>query len=372
MGQNNKQSPPPPPDYTKAAQATAAGNLSLAQEQQAANNVNQITPYGNLTYSNSPTQTPDISAYQAALQSYQSNPSGWMSRNKGVAPNQADYMMSTPHWTATQTLSPAEQQLFDKGNTLNSTLLDTAQTGLNSAQGILQNPTVDMSKLPSTGINPGQQYQDAMMQQLQPQIDRANNQLQSRLASQGVTPGSAAYNDALQQQSQSNNNLLAQATTSGMGMGLQANQQAYAQANNNLMQPINIIDALRTGTQVQSPSYASAAQQSPVQGADLLGALQGNYNAQLGNVNANNATSAGQLGTVAGLGAAALLSDIRLKKNISRIGTHPLGIGIYDYDYLWGKHSVGVMAQEVLKVKPSAVLVHPSGYLMVNYGELHV
>lgn len=360
-----KQSSPPPPNYTSAAQATSAGNLSLAQEQQAANNVNQITPYGNLTYSNSPTQVPDTSAYQSALQNWQQNGS------QGAAPQQSAFTMSQPNWTATQTLSPAEQQLFAKGNTLNSTLLDTAQTGLNSAQGILQNPTVDMSKLPSTGINPGQQYQDAMMQQLQPQIDRATEQTNASLAAQGVMPGSEAYNNAQQQLQQSNNNLLAQATTQGMGMGLQANQQAYAQANNNLMQPINIIDALRTGTQVQSPSYASAAQQSPVQGADLLGALQGNYNAQLGQVNANNATSAGQMNALTGLGGAAILaSDIRLKNNIKRIGTHRLGIGIYEFDYLWGEHSIGVMAQELLNVKPSAVHIHPSGYLMVNYGDL--
>ena len=366
----SKQSAPAAPNYTQAAQATSTGNLALAQEQQAANNVNQVTPYGNLTYQNNPTSAPDVSAYNTAMQTWQQNGG---SSSGTPAPQQSDFSMNQPNWTATQTLSPAEQQLFDQGNTLSSSLLDTAQTGLNSAQGILANPTVDMSQLPSTGINPGQSYQDAMMQQLNPEIDRANNQLQARLAAQGVTPGSAAYNDALQQQSQSNNNLLAQATTSGMGMGLQANQQAYAQANNNLMQPINIIDALRTGTQVQSPSYASAAQQSPVAGADLLSALQGNYNAQLGNVNANNATSAGQMGTLAGLGGAGIIaaaSDIRLKENIKRIGEHPLGIGIYEFDYIWGEHSIGVMAQEVLNVKPSAVITHPSGYLMVNYGEL--
>ena len=90
-------------------------------------------------------------------------------------------------------------------------------------------------------------------------------------------------------------------------------------------------------------------------------------------MNANNATSAGQMGTLAGLGGAGIIaaaSDIRLKENIKRIGEHPLGIGIYEFDYIWGEHSIGVMAQEVLNVKPSAVITHPSGYLMVNYGEL--
>ena len=71
------------------------------------------------------------------------------------------------------------------------------------------------------------------------------------------------------------------------------------------------------------------------------------------------------------LGGAGLiaLSDRRLKSNIKRIGTHKLGIGIYEYDIM-GKHDIGVMAQELLQVMPDAVHQHPSGYLMVDYGRL--
>ncbi len=78
-----------------------------------------------------------------------------------------------------------------------------------------------------------------------------------------------------------------------------------------------------------------------------------------------------------GLGSAALgapaggwlskLSDRRLKMNVNRIGTHILGIGLYAWDYLWGEHAEGVMADEVLTVMPEAVLQHPSGYMMVDY-----
>lgn len=65
----------------------------------------------------------------------------------------------------------------------------------------------------------------------------------------------------------------------------------------------------------------------------------------------------------------AMASDRRLKSNIVRIGTHPLGIGIYEYE-IFGRPDIGVMAQEVLEVKPEAVLTHPDGYLMVHYGRL--
>jgi hypothetical protein len=72
------------------------------------------------------------------------------------------------------------------------------------------------------------------------------------------------------------------------------------------------------------------------------------------------------------LGAAALpllFSDRRLKSNIVRVGTHPLGIGIYDYD-IFGERQRGVMADEVERVLPQAVLTHSSGFKMVDYGRL--
>jgi len=72
-------------------------------------------------------------------------------------------------------------------------------------------------------------------------------------------------------------------------------------------------------------------------------------------------------------------SDIRVKENIVRIGDHPLGIGLYLFDYkpeyvdAWGHgRQFGVMAQEVEAVLPEAVLVHPNGYKMVDYDMLGI
>ncbi|NOT21014.1 MAG: tail fiber domain-containing protein, partial [Sideroxydans sp.] len=64
------------------------------------------------------------------------------------------------------------------------------------------------------------------------------------------------------------------------------------------------------------------------------------------------------------------ISDRRLKKNIKRIGTHHLGIGLYEFDYVWGEHAVGVMADEVKLVRPEAVIHRPDGYDMVDYSKL--
>ena len=61
------------------------------------------------------------------------------------------------------------------------------------------------------------------------------------------------------------------------------------------------------------------------------------------------------------------MSDRRLKSNIVRIGTHPLGIGLYEYD-IFGERQRGVMADEVEQVMPEAVTTHPTlGYKMVRY-----
>jgi hypothetical protein len=57
--------------------------------------------------------------------------------------------------------------------------------------------------------------------------------------------------------------------------------------------------------------------------------------------------------------------------NIRRVGTHRLGIGIYEFDYIWGEHAVGVMADEVKLVMPEAVIRDPSGFDKVDYSKLN-
>lgn len=65
------------------------------------------------------------------------------------------------------------------------------------------------------------------------------------------------------------------------------------------------------------------------------------------------------------------VSDIRLKSNIQRIDTHPLGFGIYEYD-IFDRREQGVLAQEVQRVLPGAVTCSPDGYFRVNYRKLGI
>lgn len=70
-------------------------------------------------------------------------------------------------------------------------------------------------------------------------------------------------------------------------------------------------------------------------------------------------------------------SDLRLKENVVRIGTHPLGLGLYLFNYIdagqqqlpAGRH-FGVLAQEVEQVLPAAVSTGANGYKQVDYARL--
>ena len=76
------------------------------------------------------------------------------------------------------------------------------------------------------------------------------------------------------------------------------------------------------------------------------------------------------LGGQLGSGFGSSFSDERLKTNIKRIGTHPVGVGIYEYDYIWGGgKQIGVMAQELEKVRPDAVF-EVNGFKAVNYDRI--
>lgn len=65
-----------------------------------------------------------------------------------------------------------------------------------------------------------------------------------------------------------------------------------------------------------------------------------------------------------------IFSDRRLKRNITKIGTRPDGLGVYEFEYVWGGgRQIGLMAQEVQGVYPDAV-GEAGGYLTVNYSKV--
>jgi hypothetical protein len=345
LGLGPAPSAPAAPDYRAAAQETAAGNLEAARAATAANRVNQITPYGRLEYS---------------------------------VTGQDPY--GNPTWTATQTLSPAQQQLLDYQNQASLGLGKLAGQGLGYVENMLQTP-FNTAALPSTGFNPSQTYQEAYMQRLAPQLQQNREQLQQRLANQGIDIGSTAYDRAMMQQAQRENDLLAAATTQGFGVGQQARQTALQEQAYLRNEPLNTLSAVRTGAQVQGPQFVNSAQQATTAGPDILGAAGMQYNAQMGDFNAKQAAQANLNQGLMGLGGAGIMafSDVRLKENIKPVGVMPNGLTLYSFEYVDeikshplagdGIH-VGVMAQEVEQVFPYAVKTLDDGYKVVDYGLL--
>lgn len=210
------------------------------------------------------------------------------------------------------------------------------------------------------------------------------NQAIAQNFGQGVTStglqNAAQAQAANQQMAQESANREAQNQIFNQQMS-SANFQNAARQNDLQMQlglynqPLNQVNALMAGSQIQNPTFqaytGSNVNAAPVfQAAQQTGQdAQAAYAQQVAAANARMAA----IGAIGGAAGTALsgtsFSDIRLKSKIVRVGTHPLGIGIYEYD-IDGRRERGVIAQEVERVLPSAVIEHSNGYKMVDYGAL--
>jgi hypothetical protein len=305
--------------------------------------------------------------------------------------------------TVTQTLTPNAQATLDAQQQVQKALANLGVQGIGTAQNVLSsafNPnlpnlqtSLDTSGVAKMPVNAGMTGQAAIMSRLAPQLEKSDAATRQRLINQGLVPGGEAYENAMISQNQQKNDLLTQAALQGIGLDTAANAQGYNQAlqsgqfgntaaQQSLQQqlalrnqPLNEIAGLMSGSQIQMPQFqgyqgSNIAPAPIMQGAQAAGqSAMDQYGIASSNVNAQNAGLYGLLG--AG-GAAGIMkySDPRLKSNVVRVGTHPLGIGVYEYD-IFGNRERGVMADEVEAVMPEAVALHPSGYKMVNYGMIN-
>lgn len=275
MGKDS--SPPPAPDYAGAAQQTAAGNAEAARIASKANRVSQYTPYGNLIYRQDPND-PDI-------------------------------------WTSTTQLAPEQQQLLNQQNRTSLDLAALQNQGVGYVQNMLNKP-FDVGALPAQAINPGQTVQDALMSRLNPQFERRQGQLETQLANQGIARGTEAWRNAQTDIDQARNDAMTQAALQGMGMGQQARQQALQEQSFLRNEPLNTLNAVRTGAQVTGPTFNAVPQQATTSGPDLLGAAQSKGNWDLSNYNAQQRGESnfmsGLMGLGGALGGAYMMSPFKL------------------------------------------------------------
>lgn len=191
-------------------------------------------------------------------------------------------------------------------------------------------------------------------------------QFNNSTANQAYTQnlGAAQFGNTAQAQQNAENQAAAQFGNQALGQQFQ--QAAYAQN-----QPINQFNSLMSSGQVGMPTGINY---SPTQvgGTDVLGAYALNQQGQIANQQAAQAASGGLMGGLMGLGSAAILaSDRRLKTDIRLMRRRRDGVGVYRFRYHGDPiERIGVMAQELKKVRPDLVVKRADGFLAVSYAGL--
>jgi hypothetical protein len=380
MGKNVKA--PPAPDYKGAAEATAASNKEAAVYNTAANRPNINTPFGSQS---------------------------WTSE-AGVDPATGQKITN---WTQNTTLAPKAQGALDSQMDMQKGRSDLANSTMPRVAESINKP-FDFSGMKEwgdgyTGAGPNQNYQtsvpttaanlqtsigktpdyiqksgDAIYNQatsrLDPRFNQAQSDLDSRLANQGITAGSEAYNRAQNNFSMQRNdayqtamnNATSQAGADasriqGMDLnaanfgntaqnqvfsqnlnagnfanqatnfGNQAQQQDYTQQmgqsnydntlrqaqfamqNQERLQPLNEMNALVTGQQVGMPQMPTFNQATQFQGTNYTGAANAQGQYDMNTFNAQQAANGGLMSGLFSLGGSAMMAGAMSDKRLKKI-----------------------------------------------------
>ncbi len=317
-------SPPPAPDPAAQIAAQGKSNRETAIAQAQLNQVNQLTPYGSLTYEQIGTQED-----------------------------------GTPKFQATTALSEAQQGLLGQQEQFGGLVNQLGIGQTERLAGHLDAP-VDLSN---------EATEAAILERYKPRFEEreaeGRDRLETLLIGKGLRPGSEAYDREVRNFSRSTGDSYNQ-------LLLDARRQAVQEALTARNQPINEITALMSGGQVSQPGFQSTPQ-TGIEGVDVAGINQQDFRNQMGLYNQKQSQRNAMMGGLAGLGGAALqggwmMSDVNVKEDIKKVGKLDSGPNIYKYKYKGSPiQQLGVMAQEVEQTQPEAVAMTDSGYKAVNY-----
>lgn len=214
----------------------------------------------------------------------QSNPYG--SLNWNADPN------APGGYNANVSLSPQQQQLFNQQQNTKSNF-GSAASDLSSNFGSLYGsaPNIDPSALTNKVMGWGQQY-------MQPIFNQQQSNLDARLQSQGITPGSEAYNNAQNLQSRNVNNAYS-------NLLMQAEPAAFSQAVTQYQLPAQMAGMLSGQGAPQTPNQSMVqTPQSQVGAPNYQQAAQQQYQAQQAQNAAYNQGIWGMIGNATGLATA--------------------------------------------------------------------
>lgn len=260
-------------------------NLQTAVGQAALNNVNQVTPGGSLTY----TQT------------------GGTDLGNG---------MSVPQYTATQSLTPASQAIFNSQQNVQQGALNLGQGALGAANTALSQPyntTTSLSPLPTDQTASTNAAYNSLMSRFNQDYSTQMDQQKTQLANQGIAAGTDAYNNAMLPLQRSAVDASNQATIQATGLAGQNLNQATQLQNQQITdmtqqrtQPLNELATLAgLGSGSTTPSYVNTPQ-TQINPTDTQASQIAAYQGQMAQFNQQNAQNAAGMGGLFGLGGSAL------------------------------------------------------------------
>jgi hypothetical protein len=351
---------PAPPDYRAAAQEQGQASREITEQQTFANRPTQITPFGRVDWSATPTYDPTTG-------------------------------QTLNRWTQTTSLDPQQQSALDSQMQQRSQL---AGGFYDRVAGEMGSPP-DYSRYTALSQGPQamsfggsspyvQEAEDALYGQfesrMEPRFEREQAGRRTQLYNMGLREGDEAFTRAMGDLGQTQEDARRQAQFSAtigagqeaqrmQGMDISAGQAGFGQqltsANfqNQLRQQqiaedmqrrgysLNEINALLTGQQVGMPNMPSFSQAQRSETPQYLGAAGSQGQANLDRFSAGQAGMQGLLSGLGTIGMGALMFSERDGKDYYLIGKNRSGQNIYMYRYNWDEETVpfrvGVMVEEM-------------------------
>lgn len=184
--------------------------------------------------------------------------------------------VDVPTYAQTVSMTPEGQDLYNKQLGLSKGLL-------NLGQGSLDQTTQNLSAPQQySGLNDlADQSYAAQTSRLDPQWQQASTSQETKLVNQGLRPGDEAYDNAMRTFNQGKNDAYTQARLAAQSTMPQNFQLSTAMR----MQPLSELNAIRSGSQPQMPTFQPTQYSMGAQGPNMTGATQaaGQYNQGLYN-----------------------------------------------------------------------------------------
>jgi len=331
---------PQAPDPFATAQAQTGYNINTATAQNLLNNVNKETPYGNIIYNQTGTQTIGASPGTPGTP----DTGGFWNGSAWVPTGGSHGTPASAGWQV-----PTYTQRVDLNPNIASLVASIPNKPLDLSWGALQNNIFGLER---NSLDPYYKQQQQVTDQ--------------SLANQGLTPGSQGWNYTQNQFGINKGNAYDQAMLAAQG---QAAQDITAQYNS----PVNTLAALSSGigqggpsatATVQPSPYAQIAQSNYATGANIYdAALSAQADIQKAQMQQQQSMMSGLfglggnlLGAIPGL----MSSDRRDKTDIKRLGIdEETNLPLYAYRYKGDPKTypkvVGPMAQDIEKKYPESV-----------------